>query len=196
MWTKNIELAIEAFCDARLPQPWKLIIAGYLDPKSIPYYEKLRNMAHGYSVEFVTSPTDKELYDLYRKASCILFSALNEDWGITPIEGMAHCKPVIATASGGPMESIIDGETGWLLKPDSALWSQKFIELVKAPAVFAEKGIRAREHSMKFDWKYFVNNVDELLDELVTEDHKMFAQKKKVKEQFHPGFYSISKITN
>ncbi|MDH4318939.1 MAG: glycosyltransferase family 4 protein [Desulfobulbaceae bacterium] len=40
-----------------------------------------------------------------------------EAFGRTTAEAMAMGKPVIATAHGGSLETVIDGETGWLVPP-------------------------------------------------------------------------------
>ncbi|MGD0093867.1 MAG: glycosyltransferase, partial [Planctomycetota bacterium] len=124
MWTKNLELAVEAFVQAALPAPWRLVIAGFVDAKSGGYLEALRQSAQRAArIEFVASPSDAVLADLYARASAVLFPPLNEDWGIVPLEAMAHCKPVLANAAGGPLESVRDNLTGWLRPPDAAAWA-------------------------------------------------------------------------
>ena len=40
-----------------------------------------------------------------------------EAFGRTTVEAMAMGKPVIATAHGGSLETVIDGKTGWLVNP-------------------------------------------------------------------------------
>ena len=40
-----------------------------------------------------------------------------EAFGRTSVEAMAMGKPVIATAHGGSLETIIPGVTGWLVEP-------------------------------------------------------------------------------
>lgn len=42
-----------------------------------------------------------------------------EAFGRTTAEAMAMGKPVIATAHGGSLETVVDGETGWLVTPSS-----------------------------------------------------------------------------
>ncbi len=44
-----------------------------------------------------------------------------EAFGRTTIEAMAMGKPVIATAHGGSLETVVPGETGWLVKPADSL---------------------------------------------------------------------------
>lgn len=40
-----------------------------------------------------------------------------EAFGKVAIEAMAMEKPIIATAHGGSLETVVDGETGWLVEP-------------------------------------------------------------------------------
>ncbi len=155
MWTKNIELAIRAFLAADPPSPWRLVIAGYLDAKSQVYFNALRSLANGDKrIEFVISPSDDEMSALYRTASFCLFTPLNEDWGIAPLEAMCRAKPVIAVNSGGPRETIVDGHSGCLLPPMAVEWSQV---------------MKARADVRRFTWDEFVPKVDDLLESWVLE---------------------------
>jgi glycosyltransferase involved in cell wall biosynthesis len=165
MWTKNIELAIEAFIKAELPEPWRLVIAGFLDEKSEDYLSSLKKRADGHSrIIFETSPTDHRLRELYQTASAVLFPPLNEDWGIVPLEAMAYSKPVLANESGGPKESIIHSETGWLLEPSPQAWASVLNWASGHIEQIREMGQYAREHSKKYDWSSFVNGVDNAIE--------------------------------
>ena len=53
----------------------------------------------------------------------ILLSRQNEHFGMVPLEAMAAQRPVIACASGGPLESIVDGVTGFLCQPTPAAFA-------------------------------------------------------------------------
>lgn len=50
----------------------------------------------------------------YRAALATLFTAEAEPLGLVPLESMAEGTPVIAHDDGGPTETVVDGETGWL----------------------------------------------------------------------------------
>jgi glycosyltransferase involved in cell wall biosynthesis len=167
MWTKNLGLAIDAFRRAELPDPWRLVIAGFVDDKSRDYLRALQTSAKDQPrIEFVENPRDAELRALYRSASAVLFPPLNEDWGIVPLEAMAHGKPVIANASGGPLESVLDGETGWLLRPNAADWAARLSLLAGAGEPLLRKmGQRGREHVAQYDWSRFVRGVDDAFEE-------------------------------
>lgn len=165
MWTKNIQQGIEAFIQARLPSPWKLVIAGYVDSKSRSYLADLKaKIPVGVSVEFVVSPTNQQLNDLYQRASFCLFTPLNEDWGIVPLESMNHAKAVIANASGGPLESIDPERTGILLAPEDVQgWSQAIRRLALDRELCIKMGQQAHIHVQQFTWDEFVARVDQAI---------------------------------
>jgi glycosyltransferase involved in cell wall biosynthesis len=173
MWTKNIQQGIEAFVEANLPSPWKLVIAGYVDAKSHGYLNELKaKVPEGVNVEFVISPTSEALNALYARASFCLFTPLNEDWGIVPLESMSNGKAVIANARGGPLESILNNDTGFLHEPDDlAGWANSIQKLALDPALCIAMGQQANEHVKNFTWQQFVQRVDESMTEWVDKKH-------------------------
>lgn len=60
-------------------------------------------------------PAGLALADLVLSAT----SSEPEAFGRTTVEAMAMAKPVIATAHGGSLETVIDGKTGWLIQPSN-----------------------------------------------------------------------------
>lgn len=165
MWTKNIQQGIKAFIQAQLPSPWKLVIAGYLDAKSQTYLEDLKALVvDGANVEFVISPSSQVLVELYQNAAFCLFTPLNEDWGIVPLESMSHGKAVIANGRGGPLESIVNGETGYLHEPDDLDgWAASISRLATDPALCKRMGQAANAHVKNFTWNEFVSRVDQIM---------------------------------
>lgn len=171
MWTKNIQQGIRAFLDADLPAPWRLVVAGFVDRKSQSYLAELQELA-GTSgrVEFVVSPTDDHLNELYRKAGFCLFTPLNEDWGIVPLESMTRAKAVVANNRGGPSESVAHGSTGFLLEPDDmAGWTAAIRRLALEEGLAQQMGAAAHDHVQRFTWERFVTTVDDALEQWVRE---------------------------
>lgn len=70
-------------------------------------------------------PTAYSLADLVVSAS----SREPEAFGRTTVEAMAMAKPVIATAHGGSLETVVHGQTGWLVNPADAQDMAKAIDL-------------------------------------------------------------------
>ena len=138
--------------------------------KSKPYLAKLKAMLPaGVDVEFVISPDDETLRTLYQQASFCVFPPLNEDWGIVPLEAMNYGKPVIANASGGPLESVIDGKTGYLLQAqDMTGWTEAIQRLALNPALCQKLGQQAHQHVEQYRWEHFVERVEDAFEDWVS----------------------------
>ena len=65
---------------------------------------------------FVGRVSDDELRSLFRRCRAALMPGV-EDFGIVPVEAQACGSPVIATAAGGALDSVLPG-TGLLVTPD------------------------------------------------------------------------------
>ena len=70
----------------------------------------------------------------------LLYTPENEHFGIVPVEGMYMKLPVLACKSGGPTESIIDGETGFLLNSDEKEWAKKMSWITQNSSKALEMG--------------------------------------------------------
>ena len=53
-----------------------------------------------------------------RRSTALLYTPSNEHFGIVPLESMFLECPVVAVNSGGPLETVVDGETGFLCDPE------------------------------------------------------------------------------
>ena len=118
---KDFEFAIEAFkiFSARF-KGWKFVIAGYLSerPAHQKYFKKLRAMCND-SIIIETNISEERMLDLYSRCYAVLYTPIDEDFGLVPLEAMASSKPCIAKSEGGPMEAINDGKDGFLV---SSIW--------------------------------------------------------------------------
>lgn len=135
---KNLDLAIKAFkhliqkLDSNDKKRVHLIIAGGYDDRveeNVDYFEEVNQLANQLGVidevTFLKSPSDEEKRALLHSASSIIYTPANEHFGIVPLEAMYMKRPVIAVASGGPLETIVDGETGFLCSPNGKLKSNQ-----------------------------------------------------------------------
>jgi len=110
--TKRLEYAIHAFSIFKQKNPdWKLIIAGSLHEKDKAYYEKIKLLHKDIEINV----TDKRRNELLSRCTALLFTSVNEDFGIIPLEAMASSKPVISVNEGGPKETVLNGKTGFLV---------------------------------------------------------------------------------
>jgi len=74
-----------------------------------------------------------------------------EAFGRTTVEAMAMGKPVIATAHGGSLETVIPGENGWLVQPSDS----------QALAVAIDEALAMNEEQLK---KFGQNGKQRVLD--------------------------------
>ncbi len=169
-WTKNVELAVRAFVEFRrasgAPRGWRLVVAGGLDAGSREYLAQLREMSAGEPVSYHQDPSDDELAELYARSYAVVFPSLNEDWGIVPLEAMAHGKPVLAVNSGGPTESVVHGETGFLLEPSAETFAERMLWLAEHPDAVHRMGAMARSRATLFSWDAFVRRLDDYVETL------------------------------
>jgi glycosyltransferase involved in cell wall biosynthesis len=105
---KRVELAIEAARRAEVP----LVVVG-----SGPDLERLR-AEHGERVRFTGRVGDEELVELVSHARAQIVPNV-EEFGIAAVEAQAAGRPVVAAAAGGALETVVEGETGILVEPDS-----------------------------------------------------------------------------
>jgi len=77
--------------------------------------QSLKSIA-GKTVEFLGNLTDEELKKAYAGAKAFLFASVDEEFGIAPVEAMGYGLPVIAFASGGLKETVIEGKNGYLYR--------------------------------------------------------------------------------
>lgn len=112
---KGVHVAVEAL--ARLPQESTLDVLGRGDPA---YLDRLRSLVSDLGLEdrvrFRVAPRSA-LRDVYRDTDALLFPILwNEPFGLVPLEAMASGTPVVATATGGSAEFLVD-EANCLVVP-------------------------------------------------------------------------------
>jgi len=77
----------------------------------------------------------------------LLYTPSFEHFGIVPLEAMLVRTPVLAANTGGPTETVLDNETGWLRAvEDASNWTQVMHSVVsgeistKKLASMGEKG--------------------------------------------------------
>jgi len=108
---KNVDMAIRA-C-AKAGAKLKIIGSGGYRAE----LEKIvRKLGVSDDISFLGRLPDAERNTVVAGAKAFVFPCPDEDFGIVVVESMAAGTPVIAFASGGVMETVLDGQTGILVK--------------------------------------------------------------------------------
>ena len=134
----------------------QLVIAGGYDERvkeNVDHFNELKEIAkEGGVISYITwkrAFKDEEKPILLSNACAILYTPTNEHFGIVPIECMASCKPVIACASGGPLESISNGKTGYLCEPNARSFANAMFKFIKDKQLSKKMGMDGRERVEK-----------------------------------------------
>lgn len=147
---KDIGLALRAFAGLSAAQRTgkRLVLAGGYDPRvaeNVEYHRELDQAATGLGLRTATArtlvsalgvPADVDVLFLLsvpsalktlllRHARMLAYTPAREHFGIVPLEAMLYGLPVLACDTGGPTETVLEGETGWLRSPDDvAAWTE------------------------------------------------------------------------
>lgn len=146
---KNLEVALNAF--AKLPKEKtrdvKLVFAGGLasEPKYTTYYRQFQSRVEslGLQDKVVVLPniSQKLLLFLYSRCLAVLYTPVNEHFGIIPIEAQSYNCVVLAQNTGGPLETV-GKESGFNLPDEPEVWARQMEWVLDNPQ--AVEGMRAR----------------------------------------------------
>ena len=91
---------------------------------------------------------------LLRSADVVVSVPWYEPFGMVPLEAMACGVPVVASAVGGHLDTVLDGRTGALVPPrDPAALAQRLRELLADPARLAAIGSAAATRARsRYGW--------------------------------------------
>jgi glycosyltransferase involved in cell wall biosynthesis len=107
----------------------RLILAGG-GPDEPAIREQIAKLGLGGKVEVVGRVPDERLYELYLGALGVYYGPYDEDYGYVTLEGYAAHRPVITlTDAGGPLEFVVDGETGLVTPPEPKAIAEAFDRL-------------------------------------------------------------------
>ncbi|EYE93002.1 GDP-Man:Man(1)GlcNAc(2)-PP-dolichol alpha-1,3-mannosyltransferase [Aspergillus ruber CBS 135680] len=136
---KDMGLAIRAYhgLGEEKRRGTRLVVAGGYDNRvqeNVQYHKELDTLATALGLQTATSKTVISALSipdsidvlfllsvptafrdtLLSQAKLLLYTPVNEHFGIVPVEAMHAGIPVLASNTGGPLETIVEGETGWL----------------------------------------------------------------------------------
>jgi D-inositol-3-phosphate glycosyltransferase len=152
---KGVEDVVRALAD--LPDT-ELVIAGGPPAPAVdddPEVRRLRTLAGecgvGARVRFLGGIAREDVPALLRSADLVASAPWYEPFGIVPLEAMACGVPVLGTAVGGLLDTVVDGRTGLLVPPrDHRAIAAAASRLLANPSLRLHMGqeaaARMREH--------------------------------------------------
>jgi glycosyltransferase involved in cell wall biosynthesis len=160
---KRIDMQLKAF--AKIPNEKLIIVGSYENSSHFEAYAKYCKKIKPKNVEMKAWISEQELINLYANCKGFLTTAIDEDFGMTPVEAMASGKPVIAPNEGGYKETIINKKTGILI---DNINENKLAEAVKNLGKEIEKNPlkyknACQEQAKNFDTKIFIEKIRTVL---------------------------------
>jgi glycosyltransferase involved in cell wall biosynthesis len=158
---KRCELLVEAF---RHVEPGaRLLVAG-----RGPQLENLERQAErlGLSdrVRFLGFVPENELLDLYAGAFGVVYAPVDEDYGYVTVEAFLSGKPVITCSdSGGTLEFVEDGATGFVVDPDPQAVASAVNRLFADKRRAKEMGAAGRPRVLGIGWERVIDALTEPL---------------------------------
>lgn len=159
---KGIDLAIEAVAalsdrlgpGAARPE---LVVSGAASADFDGYIDELVDLATrlgiGDRVRFLGPQSRADLATLMRTSRMVLIPSHSETYGLVALEAAASGVPVVAAASGGLREAVVDGSTGLVIDGrDPQQWSATMLRLFADDAFADRLGRTARLRAESFDW--------------------------------------------
>jgi glycosyltransferase involved in cell wall biosynthesis len=146
---KRIPLQVETF--RQMPDK-TLLVVGQIYPALRSVVENAPD-----NVKFLGPYEESRLNDLYACCEGFITTAIDEDFGITPLEAMASGKPVVATKEGGYLETVADGYTGILTSPDPGSMIAAIRKISEDPSAFTDECLK---RAKMFDYDVFEKTIN------------------------------------
>lgn len=156
---KGVHVLLDAYRSLDNPPP--LLLAGRPTP------ELAENIPEG--VQLAGALSHEHVIRLFRSACAVVVPSIVADACPTVVlEAMAAGRPVVAAASGGIVDMVVDGVTGLLVPPGNASALAQAVEAVLGDPQTARRfGLAGRDRAREFAVSAVVERIERMYDEAV-----------------------------
>lgn len=108
-------------------------------------------------------PTIRQMPEVYADADVVLYPTVgDEPFGLVPLEAMSCSRPIVASASGGIAETVVDGVTGFTVERGNAAELARRVEqLLEDRALAVRMGAAGRRHVVEsFDLREYAARLE------------------------------------
>ena len=169
---KGIDVVLDAFLKVQENHPdIELEIAGAVNPGDVyttAYYPKLRDRLFKLAKREITlrlNPSDDEIVNVYKSSRIFANYNPGEHYGICVVESQAAGTIPIVARGGGQIETVADGESGFLVN-NSEEMADKMDLLLADDLTFKRMSDKAVERAKLFSTQTFVSRWCDLIDEV------------------------------
>ncbi len=150
-----------------------------------PARSQLERQFANRAVHFTGYLSGLDLAAAYASADIFVFPSANETLGNVVLEAMASGLPVVAARSGGLLDHVVDGETGFLFEPESQdALVEAVRRLVDQPYLARAIGVKGRSHIVHQSWERVLDGLiaqySALLESKSSRRRRIFARSSQV----------------
>ncbi|MEO1367493.1 MAG: glycosyltransferase, partial [Acidobacteriota bacterium] len=142
VWHKRVDLILKALSTTR--SQVRLLVAGD-GPDRASLEALAAQLGIARRIDFLGRVSKETLVGLYGRCLAVVYPPLDEDYGYVTLEAMLAAKPVVTcTDSGGTLEFVRDGESGFVAAPDPGMLAEvidRLVERQESAAMMGERGL-------------------------------------------------------
>ncbi len=118
-------------------------------------------------VRFIDPQPHHILSTYYRAADVVVVPSRSESFGLVALEAAACGIPVVASAVGGLLTLVDDGDTGFLVpERDPRLFARAIADILDDPDRARVMGVRAAERAKRYTWGFAAARLRRLYGDL------------------------------
>lgn len=147
---KNLDFLLEVFAAVAAQRPDSYLFFIGDGPERKDLAGRARQLGLAGRVVFTGYQPRTELPDFLAASQLFLFASKTETQGLVVLEALAAGVPVVAVAAMGVEDVLAPGRGGWLLPEDSAVFSQKILEILSDQRLRQAKAAETSQVAIDF----------------------------------------------
>jgi len=172
---KGLDVAVQALAQLQAKNAQLIVVGGASGSDGNDELEKVMQLARSLGVHnnirFVEPQAHHMLSTYYRAADVVVVPSRSESFGLVALEAAACGIPVVASAVGGLLTIIDDGETGYLVpRRDPALFAEHIDELLAHPTLARAMGAKAAAKARDYTWSFAAARLRRVYADVSTRD--------------------------
>ncbi len=170
---KGLDVAIEAFARLERRDAQMVVVGGASGSDGATEVARIRALTASLGVtdrvRFVDPQPHHLLSTYYRAADIVFVPSRSESFGLVALEASACGVPVVASAVGGLLSLVDDGETGFLVDGrDPGVFARHADAILGDPALAASLSASAARRARQYTWSTAAARLRRLYADLST----------------------------
>ena len=156
---KGVDVAVRALAELNRPDALLLVVGGASGLAGSDEVDRVMALIDELGVReqvrFVEPQPHHILSTYYRAADVVVVPSRSESFGLVALEAAACGIPVVASAVGGLLTLVDDGDTGFLIEQrDPHRFAQRISSIIDDPQLAASMSGRAAERARRYTWSF------------------------------------------